>query len=85
MYELSPETKQAISKTVGLPWETLINMTVEEEIEYIEKKNGKKLGFSMRPYPNGRSTGNPLIDRYRFFTKEDEEKWFKKLMKRRKR
>ena len=39
----------------------------------------------MRPYPNRRSTGNPLIDRYRFFTKEDEEKWFKKLMKRRKR
>lgn len=85
MYELSPKTKQAISKTVGLPWETLINMTVEEEIEYIEKKNGKKLGFAMRPYPNIRSTGNPLIDRYRFFTKEDEEKWFKKLMKRRKR
>ncbi len=34
MYELSPETKQAISKTVGLPWDTLVNMTVEEEIEY---------------------------------------------------
>ena len=56
---------------------------LSEEIEYIEKKNGKKLGFAMRPYPNRRSTGNPLIDRYRFFTKEDEEKWFKKLMKRR--
>lgn len=83
MYELSPETKQAISKTVGLHWDTLINMTVEEEIEYIEKKNGKKLGFAMRPYPNIRSTENPLINRYRFFTKEDEEKWFKKLMKRR--
>ena len=83
MYELSSETKQAISKTVGLPWDTLINMTVDEEIVYIEKKNGKKLGFAMRPYPNSRSTGNPLIDRYRFFTKEDEEKWFKKLMKRR--
>ena len=83
MYELSSETKQAISKTVGLPWDTLINMTVDEEIAYIEKKNGKKLGFAMRPYPNRRSTGNPLIDRYRFFTKEDEEKWFKKLMKRR--
>ena len=37
MYELSPETKQAISKTVGLPWETLVNMTIEEEIEYVEK------------------------------------------------
>ena len=85
MYELSPETKQAISKTVGLPWDTLVNMTVEEEIAYIEKKNGKKLGCVMRPYPNRRSTGNPLIDRYRFFTKEDEEKWFKKLMKRGKR
>lgn len=83
MYELSHETKQAISKTVGLPWDTLINMTIDEEIAYIEKKNGKKLGFAMRPYPNRRSTGNPLIDRYRFFTKEDEEKWFKKLMKRR--
>lgn len=83
MYELSLETKQAISKTVGLPWETLINMTIEEEIDYIEKKNGKKLGVAMRPYPNIRSTGNPLINRYRFFTKEDEEKWFKKLMKRR--
>ena len=85
MYELSSETKQAISKTVGLPWDTLVNMTIEEEIEYIEKKNGKKLGFAMRPYPNRRSTGNPLIDRYRFFTKEDEEKWFKKLIKRRNR
>mgnify|MGYP003478956733 FL=1 len=83
MYELSSETKQAISETVGLPWDTLVNMTIEEEIEYIEKKNGKKLVFAMRPYPNRRSTGNPLIDRYRFFTKEDEEKWFKKLMKRR--
>lgn len=85
MYELSPETKQAISKTVGLPWDTLVNMTIDEEIAYIENKNGKKLGFAMRPYPNRRSTGNPLIDRYRFFTKEDEEKWFKKLMKRRRR
>lgn len=85
MYELSPETKQAISKTVGLPWDTLVNMTIDEEIAYIENKNGKNLGFAMRPYPNRRSTGNPLIDRYRFFTKEDEEKWFKKLMKRRRR
>ena len=83
MYELSTETKQAISKTVGLPWDTLINMTIQEEIEYIEKKIGQKLEFAMRPYPNRRSTGNPLIDRYRFFTKDDEEKWFKKLMKRR--
>lgn len=85
MYELSPETKKAISATVGLPWEVLTNMTVEEEIAYIEKKNGKKLGFAMRPYPNIRSTGNPLINRYRFTTKDDEERWFKKLKKRRKR
>ena len=85
MYELSHETKQAIFKTVGLPWDTLINMTVEEEIAYIEKKNGKKLGFAMRPYPNIRTTGNPLLNRYRFTRQEDEEKWFKKLKTRRNR
>ena len=38
MYELSPETKQAISKTVGLPWDTLINMTVEEANEKLYRE-----------------------------------------------
>lgn len=61
MYELSPETKRAISEAVGLPWETLTNMTVEEEIAYIEKKNGKKLGFAMRPYSNIRLPATPCL------------------------
>ena len=79
MYQLSKKTKQALSESIGLPWETITSMTVDEEITYIEKKNGRKLGLVMRPYPNIHTTGNPLLNRYKFTTSEDEEKFFRKL------
>lgn len=38
MYELKEETKRNIERVVGLPFETIKTLTVEEEIAHVEAK-----------------------------------------------
>lgn len=40
---LTDETKRILSKKIGIPYEKLIKMDVEEIEKYIEQKIGKKI------------------------------------------
>ena len=75
MYKLSEETKQRLSECIGIPYEKLITMDDDEITEYIEHKNGKKLGYSN---PDARFSGSGddsvLIDRARLRTMEDVDR-----------
>ena len=78
MYELKEETKRNIERVVGLPFETIKTLTVEEEIAHVEVKTGKKLKF---PTTADRlmSSGEPLITMGRFRTMEDVDRKLDKI------
>lgn len=42
-FKLSNETKEILSKRIGIPYEQLIRMDDEEIEAYIEQKTGKKI------------------------------------------
>lgn len=42
-YQLREETKELLSKRIGIPYEQLLKMDDEEIDRYIEKKTGKKI------------------------------------------
>lgn len=82
MYKLSDEVKKNLSKTIGIPYEKLIDMDDSEITGYIEKKNGKKLGFS-RPNPmfTGSGDDSVLIDRGKFSTMQDVDEKINQIIK----
>ena len=83
MYQLSEETKNSLSKTIGIPYEKLITMDDEEITTYIEQKNGKKMTYAK---PNsmlcGSGDDSVLIDRGRFSTMEEVDSKIDKITKR---
>ena len=67
-YELRKETKELLSKRIGIPYEKLLQMTDEEIDNYIEKKTGKKI-----TWPEGAK-----VDGLPIKTIEEVEESFKK-------
>ena len=55
MYQLSETTKQNLADSVGIPYEKLTEMDVDKITTHIEKKLGKKLGYSQ---PDARFSGS---------------------------
>lgn len=55
-YQLSQQTKELLSKRIGIPYEQLLEMSDEEIDEYIEKKTGKKI-----QWPKGAKVDEPPI------------------------
>lgn len=49
-YELSEKAKEIISKRIGVPYEEIEDMKLDEIIQYIEQKTGKK--FNWGKYKN---------------------------------
>ncbi len=82
--KLSDETKKAISKTIGIPFDELIKMDDEEVIAHIEKKTGKKVVFSKNPPPvsmMGSGDDSVLIDQGKIRTMDDVDKQIEKILK----
>lgn len=79
MYELKEETKRNIERVVGLPFETIKTLTVEEEIAHVEAKTGKKLKFPTTFDSKLMSSGEPLITMGRFRTMEDVDRKLDKI------
>lgn len=79
MYTISKKTKMNIERVIGISIEKLINMDVEEERSWIEKRNHSKLSFSKRQRHGIIGRGNPLLARRKIRTAEDLEKKSKKL------
>ena len=63
-FKLSSKTKEMLSKSIGIPYEKLIQMEDEEIEAYIEQKTGKKI-----TWPKGaKGDGLPIM------TMEDVDK-----------
>ena len=67
-YQLRKETKELLSRRIGIPYEELLQMTDEEIDNYIEKKTGKKI-----TWPEGAK-----VDGLPIKTIEEVEESFKK-------
>lgn len=63
-FKLSHETKEKLSRIIGIPYEKLIQMDDEEIEAYIEQKTGKKI-----TWPKGAK-----IDGLPIMTMEDVDK-----------
>ena len=63
-YNLSSQTKEILSKRIGIPYEKLMQMNDEEIEAYIEQKTGKKI-----TWPNGAK-----VDGLPIMTMEDVDK-----------
>ena len=76
---LTKKTEQLLEKRLGKNIKEIRNMSLEDEIAFIEKRTGKRLMFSKKVDKRMMSRGNPLLAQGKIPTKRDEEKWFKKL------
>lgn len=76
---LTNETKTLLEKRLGKSLSEIRQMDLEEEIAFVEKRTGKRLRFTRKVDSRMMSRGNPLIAQGRITTKEQEEKWFRKL------
>ena len=68
-FKISNETKEILSKRIGIPYEQLIRMDDEEIESYIEQKTGKKI-----TWPKGAK-----IDGLQIRTMEDIDKQIDEL------
>lgn len=55
--KISERTKKNIEKNIGLSFEEIVNLDLDDEIEYVEKKTGKKLSFSDKKLNGGVNYG----------------------------
>ncbi len=76
---LTDKTKALLEKRLGKNLSEIRQMDLDEEIAFVEKRTGKKLNFSRKIDSRMMSRGNPLLAQGRITTKEQEDKWFKKL------
>ena len=76
---LSDETKALLEKRLGKSLSEIKRMDLDEEIAFVERRTGKKLSFSQNTDSRMMSRGNPLLAQGRIITKEQENKWFRKL------
>lgn len=72
MWELSEKTIRSLEESVGLSIEEIRNLSLEEEIAYVEKKIGRSL-----KYPE-----NARIDGMRIRTMEEVDRKIDKMIKR---
>lgn len=61
--QISEITKKNIENCVGLDFQTIINMDIDREIEYVSHKNNKPVVFSTKRSLRRIGRGNPLIAR----------------------
>ena len=76
---LTKKTEQLLEKRLGKNIKEIRNMSLEDEIAFIEKRTGKRVMCSKKVDKRMMSRGNPLLAQGKITTKRDEEKWFKKL------
>ncbi len=74
IYELSERTKKSISNCVGMSFDKICNLSLEEEIEVASKKCGHKIGFSRKQDNQRVGRGSPYLAKRKFRTLEEVEK-----------
>lgn len=76
---LSEKVLASIKSITGLSLEEMKKMDIYHEIEYVQKKTGKKLVFSSQSDARKKGRGSPLIARHRFRTIEEVDRRMSKL------
>lgn len=76
---LSEKVLASIKSITGLSLEEMKKMDIYHEIEYVQKKAGKKLVFSSQPDARKKGRGDLLIARHRFRTIEEVDRRMSKL------
>ena len=68
---LTKKTEQLLEKRLGKNIKEIRNMSLEDEIAFIEKRTGKRLMFSKKVDKRMMSRGNPLLAQGKITTKRD--------------
>lgn len=79
MFSLSEKSKTNVEKVTGLKFEDLVQLSVQEEISYIEQKLQSPLTFSKKRNYLVVGRGNPLLSRKRIKTLQDVNRKSKDL------
>jgi len=74
IFKMSERTKKNLSTCVGVPFEHIISLSLEDEIGLASKKYGKKIAFSKKRNSGFVGRGNPLLARKKIRTIQDVEK-----------
>lgn len=74
VYMFSDRTKKSIADCVGLTFDKICNLSLEEEIAIASKKYGRKIVFSQKRDSRHFGRGNPLLSSRKFRTLEEVEK-----------
>jgi hypothetical protein len=69
---ISEETKKVFENNLGLPYNQLCGMDINEEISFVKEKTGRSPQFIHDSRKTGR--GNPLLAQGRFTTIEEINK-----------
>ena len=83
MYDVSDTTKKNLERVIGLSYDEVRQLTLQQEIEIAEDRSGKKMMFSREKKRGTHGRGNPLLARRRFKTNEDLNQESRKLFGRR--
>jgi len=68
---ISQETKATLERGIGLSLSQISELTLFDEINYVETRTGKNLIFSRKMDSRKIGRGNPLLARKRFTTMEE--------------
>lgn len=80
MYTLREETKRAIEKATGLPYDEIVRMSPEEKAEYVKKRH-PNITFSREVDYRKMPRGNVLLAQGRIKTIEEVNKEIDKALK----
>lgn len=79
IFGMSERTKKNISTCVGVPFERIVSLSLDEEIGLASQKYGGKIVFSKRRSSGHVGRGNPLLARKIIRTIQDVEKKIAKV------
>lgn len=74
IFGLSKRTKDNLSTCVGMPFECIVDLSLDEEIGLASRKYGGKIVFSKKRSIWRVGRGNPLLARKKIRTMKDIEK-----------
>lgn len=74
IYELSERTKKSLENCIGIPFDEICNLSMEEEISVVSRKCRHKVGFSQKRDAQRVGRGNPYLAKRKFRTLEEVEK-----------
>ena len=79
MYKLNGKTKEMASLTLGMDFESFINLDYDEEMAYINRFNGKRCTFVPETSRRFVECDNPLLARCEYLTMDEVNKGLDKV------